>query len=80
MSIDSLTSFLGWMAFINLGLMLTTLLGILRMKKQAVAIHRRLFGLNSQDLSRAYFAYLAQYKLLVLVFNIVPYLALRILN
>lgn len=79
MSIESLTAFLGWMTLINVGLMLLTLLGLVLMKRARV-VHQRLFGLSSSDLSRAYFAYLAQYKLLVLVFNLVPYLALRIMG
>jgi hypothetical protein len=38
-----------------------------------------MFGLEDADLSRAYFQYLAQYKILVFVFNLMPYLALRIM-
>jgi len=39
-----------------------------------------MFSLPEEDLSRAYFQYLAQYKIVVVVFNFVPYLALRILS
>jgi hypothetical protein len=38
-----------------------------------------MFGLDDTDLSRAYFQYLAQYKILIFVFNLMPYLALRIM-
>lgn len=79
MSIESLTSLFGWMTLINLGIMLFTLLGLVLVKQKAMAIHQRLFGLTAHDLSRAYFAYLAQYKIMVLVLNLVPYLALKLL-
>ena len=41
-------------------------------------LHGRMLGLSEDDLSRAYFQYLAQYKIAVFVFNLAPYLALRI--
>lgn len=36
-----------------------------------------MFGLSQDDLSRAYFQYLAQYKIAIFVLNIAPYLALK---
>jgi hypothetical protein len=42
-------------------------------------IHGSMFDLDDTDLSRAYFQYLAQYKILIFVFNLMPYLALRIM-
>jgi hypothetical protein len=42
-------------------------------------IHGNMFGLEEAELSRAYFQYLAQYKILLFVFNLMPYLALRIM-
>ena len=41
--------------------------------------HSALFGLDEKDLGRAYFQYLAQYKIAIIVLNIAPYLALRII-
>ena len=42
------------------------------------AVHQKWFGLSELDLQREYFRYLANYKILTLVFNLVPYLALRL--
>jgi Family of unknown function (DUF6868) len=36
-----------------------------------------MFGLSEADLSRAYFQYLAQYKIAIFVLNLVPYVALE---
>jgi len=44
------------------------------------SIHASMFKLEQEDLSKAYFRYLANYKILVIVFNLVPYLALRIIE
>jgi hypothetical protein len=35
--------------------------------------------MDEKDLGRAYFQYLAQYKIAIIVLNIAPYLALRII-
>jgi hypothetical protein len=43
-------------------------------------LHAKMFGLSEEDLSRAYFQYLAQYKIAIFVFNLAPYLALRIVE
>ena len=49
------------------------------MRPSISKIHGGMFGLEEADLSRAYFQYLAQYKIMVFVFNLMPYLALRIM-
>jgi len=45
----------------------------------AVNIHSSMFDLDPQAVPAMYFDYLGRYKLMLLVFNIVPYLALRII-
>lgn len=79
MTIDQLTAFFGWAAAINIGLLLLSTLALLALREPITRIHAHLFGLNEQDLGRAYFQYLAQYKIAIIVFTITPYLALRII-
>jgi hypothetical protein len=79
MTIDQLTAFLGWAAVINIGLLLLSTVTLLALRGPITRIHARLFGLNEQDLGRAYFQYLAQFKIATIVFTIAPYLALRII-
>ena len=38
-------------------------------------IHSKMFDLDEKYLSQAYFQYLAQYKIAIIVFNIVAYFA-----
>jgi hypothetical protein len=40
-------------------------------------IHGKMFGLEAADLSRAYFQYIAQYKVAIIVFSLTPYIALK---
>ena len=50
-------------------------------KKYALAIaNYKLFNLDKHYISRSYYKFIGQYKIAILVFNIVPYLALSIMN
>lgn len=80
MSIETLAAFLGWCTAINLGMLMfaSILLGLMR--GTISGIHSKMFALDEADLSRAYFQYLAQYKIAFFIFNFVPYIALRIIS
>lgn len=44
-----------------------------------IDIHSSWYGIVKADLPNIYFRYLANYKIAFFVFNLVPYLALRIM-
>ena len=71
---------LGWCSVLNMGVLLFASLYVTVLAKPIKRIHGRMFGLPEEDLSRAYFQYLAQYKIAIFVFNLAPYLALRIIE
>jgi hypothetical protein len=78
-SIELLTTFLGWCSLINVGvLVLSTIILILK-KDAIIAMHARWFAIDRQALPSVYFEYLGHYKIAILVFNLVPYLALKIM-
>ncbi len=78
-SIETLAAFLGWCTVINFGMLIFASLLLAYMRGSIAKIHGSMFALDDADLSRAYFQYLAQYKILIFVFNLIPYLALRIM-
>jgi Family of unknown function (DUF6868) len=80
MTLHTLTQFLGWVTLINIGLLSFTTVALLFMRGFAVKVHARMFAIEERDLNRAYFQYMAQFKMLVIVFNLTPYLALRIMG
>ena len=80
MTIPELTELLGWATVINLIFLIVSSLFVTFLRSTAVQIHSKIFGLKEEDLLRAYFQYLAQYKIVVLVFFLVPYLALKIMS
>ncbi len=80
MTIDQIAQLLGWSTAINLGLLILSSILVILLRVPITKIHSKMFQLSDEDLSRAYFQYLAQYKILIFVFNLVPYIALRIMG
>ena len=78
-SLDSFTSFFGWCSVVNIGILIFASLAVTLMRDTMLSIHEKMFGLGEADLSRAYFQYLAQYKIAMIVLNLVPYIALKIM-
>ncbi len=79
MNIETLTTFFGWVTLVNVGILLFTTLALMLMHGWVERVHGRLFGLSGQELNRAYFQYLAQFKIVTIVFCLGPYLALVVM-
>ncbi len=79
MTTETLTELLGWTCVINIALLLFTTIIVIAMRRTISRIHFSLFGLDEKDLGRAYFQYIAQYKIAIIVLNIAPYIALKIM-
>ena len=80
MTTSELANFLGWCTLLNFALLIVATMAIVMARQPIAAIHGRMMGLDANDLSKAYFSYVANYKLLIVFFNLVPYLALRIMG
>ena len=78
-SIDTVREFFGWCTVLNIGILVIATIFIAFARDTITAIHSKLFKLSDADLSHAYFQFLGQYKLAIYVFNLVPYIALRIM-
>ena len=78
-SIETLTTFLGLASLINLAMLTVGAILLILMRGTLTKLHAKMYGLSEADLARAYFQYLAQYKIAIIVLNLVPYLALKIM-
>ena len=79
-TIEILRVFFGWCSVINIGLLIFSSILIIAIRGTASRLHSKMFNLDESFVSQAYFQYLAQYKIAIIVFNIVPYFALRIVG
>lgn len=73
-------TFLGWCSVINIGLLLFSAIIVVLFRNQVSQLHAKIFNINKEDVFRAYFQYLAQYKILIIVLNIVPYFAIGLID
>lgn len=78
-NIHTLTEFLGWCTVINFGLLGISMISLMALRRWVGRIHSSMFNISEEDLSRFYFQYLANFKLIVIVFNLVPYFALKVM-
>lgn len=79
MTNETLTELLGWASVVNIALLFISTIMVIAIRGPISKIHSSLFGLDEKDLGRAYFQYIAQYKIAIIVLNIAPYIALKIM-
>jgi hypothetical protein len=79
-SMQAVAAVLGWSTVLNMGFLAFAAILLLVAGGPIRRIHAGMYGLSEDDLSRAYFQYLAQYKIMIFVFNLAPYVALRIVE
>lgn len=78
-NIETVTEFLGWCTLINIALLVFSSLFVVLFNSFAVKIHTKLFHVDAQFINQEYFKYLGHFKIFLIIFNIVPYIALKIM-
>ena len=77
MNIETLQAFLGWNLLIHAGMLLFVVLMLTLFRTWMMKMHRSMFDLSKEQLLRTYFNFIAAYKILVMVFVLVPYVVIR---
>ena len=80
MDIEKLQDFFLWCMLVNTGIYALTAIAALVLRDVLCRIHRKLFGLDEETVSKSIQTYLATYKLLITFFNFVPWIALLIVK
>ncbi len=75
----TVTRFLGWCAVINIAVLICATFIVMVFNAQIKVIHSRLMATHTSGLNMLYFNFLANYTVLILMFNLVLYFALRML-
>ena len=78
MELTKLKTIFGWMTLINFVVLLVSTIGVITCRTIIHTVHGSMFNLDSAELDLAYFQYLGWFKVLWIIFNLVPYIALRI--
>lgn len=78
MSIELLSDTLFWCTLINLGLLVIWSLSFALARERLFRLHSRWFKLSEERFDAIHYAGLAWFKLSILMFNLVPWIALRL--
>ena len=79
MDIATLRTFFGWCTVINVGMMILSFALLIPLSDFVYRVHSRLFPMSREAFNIIIYSYLGIYKILVIVFCLVPYVALSIM-
>ena len=80
MDIQTLTTFFMWCTILNVALLLLSSLMCICAGDWAYRIHSKWFSVSRETFNVVIYSFIALYKLLVIVFNLIPYIALSIVG
>ena len=78
MAIELVQETLGWCSLINVALLLIWFLFIVFAHDWMFRIHTRWFKLSSEKFDAIHYVGIGLFEMTIVIFNVVPYLALRI--
>ena len=80
MTLELIRSILGWCAILNMGILLWWFLFLALAHDLTYRVHSRFLRISKEEFDRIHYAGITFFKLAVFFFNLVPYLALRIVG
>ncbi|CAN0601139.1 unnamed protein product [Ectocarpus sp. 12 AP-2014] len=80
MDIGQVREVFGWMLVFNIGFYTLAAVFIIFARDFAVKLEARLTGVEAEKWPGIFVNYLSQYKIAILVFNLAPWLALRVVG
>lgn len=80
MSIETLTTFFGWLSVVNITILVATGLTVMFARGWHVALQVRMFGIEPEKMKALNLQYLSFLKVAVIVTSIAPYIALRLMG
>lgn len=80
MSLEVLSNFLFWCTVINYGILLVWVLFFALARDSIQRLHGRWFRLSPDRFDTIHYASMSVYKIGILLFNLVPYVALRMVG
>ena len=78
--LSTITEFLGWCSVINISVLFLSTVALGLVRKPVARVHSKMFSISESDLPSAYMQYLGNYKIVIIVFNLVPYIVLKIIS
>ena len=80
MTLEQLADLFKWMTVINIGVLILSSVLVMALRNIMCKMHGKLFGIEEDKVSVVVYGYLGMFKVLVIVFNIVPYISLTLIQ
>jgi len=80
MATEIIREVLGWCAVINIGLLIWWLLILLLAHDWVYRLHSKWVPVSIEQFNGTHYAGIAMFKIAILFFNVVPYIALRVVG
>lgn len=80
MTLEQLSEFFKWMTIINVVVLGLSTILVMILKNVMCRMHGKIFGIKEEAVAIVAYSYLGMCKVVVIVFNIVPYIALQLLK
>ena len=80
MELEAIRAFFAWCSVINIALLLWWAIFLLFAHDWTYRMHSKWFKISAEKFDAIHYAAMAAFKLGVLIFNLVPYFALRIIG
>jgi hypothetical protein len=80
MDIQTLTSFFMWCTILNIGLLMFSFLMLALAGDFVYRIHNKWFPMLRERFNPVIYSFIGFYKIIVIVFNVVPWIALTIIG
>lgn len=77
--INELTLFFAWCTVINLVFYMIAVFFIIVFKSFTATLHSKMIGVEVSKLPNSYFNFLGNYKIGILLLNVTPYIALKLM-
>lgn len=79
MSIEILTDFFFWAMLLGIGFLYLSFFAVLAMRKTVYSFHLKLFKITEKDVDLTVYYYLAFMKIILIMFGVIPWLALKMI-
>jgi len=80
MDISTLTNFFMWCVIINGGMYVLSVLACITMSDFMFSLHGKWFNIKREFFNMVLYSYIALYKILLIIFCVVPYIALLVIR
>ena len=78
-NMQEVTTFFGWCTVINFGIYHFTALVLMGFREPVKKLHSQISAISSEQLNELYFNYLGNFKVAIIILNLVPYLSLKLM-